>query len=38
MGRIADLVLFGFAESRIDIRMSLNIGHFSYCLAIFFVP
>jgi hypothetical protein len=28
MGHVAVLVLFGFAESRIDIRMSFNIGTF----------
>jgi hypothetical protein len=28
-GHIADQVLFGFAESRIDIQMSFNISHFS---------
>ena len=28
-GRIADLVLFGFADSIIDTQISFNIGHLS---------
>ena len=35
-GRIAHMVLFGFADSRADTQVLLNTGHFSYSYVVLF--